>query len=534
MDETALFSEKFVNATFLFCYRRLGDAEAARDLAQEILLEALAALRRGAPQHFYSWYWKMAHNRYCLCLRREKGRAVSLDVCGGSLPAANPPLDDALVTAEERSRLYLAAARISAAQREIVILYYLRRKSIREISTLLRLPEGTVKRRLFDAKQSIRKGWDVMSNIGKAAFAPASLNLWGGFGAPKYWKELDDTLTRQIFVFCRNEAKTTTQIADETGVPPVYFEKKLSWLLENRLLKEAGKGRYRTDFLLFPEQAWADFNRGLTDVYAELGREVTDAVRGAEPKIRALDFYGNDFDFRYLLWIFYHDACAGLCGRMQAIYNEKWKGKIPENNGKDYRFAGAVRFPEEEIRYGERRQVGWSNLHQQFATAAYRWIDYENLFEHEPFPDRDGWVSDRSIGTLMKLFENPATPLAAVEQEQAAHFAANGLLERAESGFRPTLPVIEASVRRKIQDILSEAVTGLTLKYTAKAAETGERILLPHVRKDLLEEFVHWGMSGAFFPLPNVLYYGMEEAKTLALPEDYGHSAAALCLTYRK
>jgi len=63
-----------------------------------------------------------------------------------------------------------------------------------------------------------------------------------------------------------------------------------------------------------------------------------------------------------------------------------------------------------------------------------------------------------------------------------------------------------------------------------RIAKLGDEILLLVIRKDLLEEYVNWIMQGAFFTLCFVLYYAMYEGKTLAIPDDYESSAAALYL----
>lgn len=43
-----------------------------------------------------------------------------------------------------------------------------------------------------------------------------------------------------------------------------------------------------------------------------------------------------------------------------------------------------------------------------------------------------------------------------------------------------------------------------------------ERVILPHIREDLLEEYVNWKVSVSFYPIGNVFYYAMYEGKTLA------------------
>ncbi|HHW08662.1 MAG TPA: hypothetical protein GXX29_01665 [Firmicutes bacterium] len=51
------------------------------------------------------------------------------------------------------------------------------------------VPEGTIKRRLYDARQQIRKGMKEMqeqTTPGRMSYAPAMVNLWGGYQLPNY------------------------------------------------------------------------------------------------------------------------------------------------------------------------------------------------------------------------------------------------------------------------------------------------------------------------------------------------------------
>ena len=61
------FTEELIETTYLYCYKRLNDSEDAKELAQDILTEAYAAVKTGRRiDSFYSWYWKLEYNRYCL------------------------------------------------------------------------------------------------------------------------------------------------------------------------------------------------------------------------------------------------------------------------------------------------------------------------------------------------------------------------------------------------------------------------------------------------------------------------------------
>ena len=72
----AEITEELMEQTYLFCYKRLGNPEDARDLAQDILCEALQGLAGGRKIYqFESWYWRLARNRYAVfCLLNTSPR----------------------------------------------------------------------------------------------------------------------------------------------------------------------------------------------------------------------------------------------------------------------------------------------------------------------------------------------------------------------------------------------------------------------------------------------------------------------------
>jgi len=530
-----MFTDELVEATYLWCARRVENSHDAADLAQEILCTALQAVRRGTPVgHFHGWYWGLAQNRLRMYIRMKRHGAVSLDAAGTL--AVPDDTADALISSEEYSALNRAVSRLSAMHREAIVLYYLRGMKIREIAQSLGVPEGTVKRRLFDAKNDIRKGVCDMTNTGKSAYAPAEVRLNGGYSIPDYWNQIGDLMTKQIFAVCAKEPHTIREIADEIGVAPVYFEEKLQWLLDNGFLKEHSAGRYLTTFILYPAQKRADFQCALSEIYAGIGREVTDAILAAEKQICALDFYGNTMPMPRLMWILYVYAGNMLMEEMNVVYSGKWASKIPENNGKTWRLTGTVQYPEEKLTVGNTRvtPVTWSNLHRSFRTSGYRWVECGNLFEAKPFDNRDSVFTEGNIDLFMRIFGDPGMRLTPNEEEIAAGLIRVGFLERRESGLYPALPIMERGVREKIHEILRTAVAPIALRYAAAVGECAERILLPVTRADLLEEFVHWIVSGAFFPIGYLFRYGMDTPGVLEIPEDYSASAAGFAVCYRK
>lgn len=545
----AYFTDELILNTYLYAKRRLGDGQDAEELAQEILCQALAGLRAAERSGrsiaaFHPWYWRLAGNQTNIFLRLKYNGAVSLDEVSEFLPSECDPAEE-LISAEEKSELNLALSRLSRIHREILICHYLRGLTEAETARLLEIPEGTVKRRLYDAKQKLRedmiprentKGRQTsMEATGRSAFAPAKLNLQGSNNAPAYWNNVNDLMTKQIFVICRQKPRTVREISEEIGVAPVYFEDKLEYLLTNRFLKETSKGRYLTDFVILPQQNYADFQSELAGLYADAAAELRDAILSAEGDLRSFDYYGSDFPRGVLMWLWYYHASNILSRQMTDLYRES-KPEVPKDNGKDYRYMGTFVLPDETIVYPERRAISWSNMHWNYRTAEYKQITYANLYEAEPFADRDHILNDQNIALFMRLAASPASPLTQVEETMAAELLAVGFLERREGGLYPALPIMSYKTKGRIEERLARAVEPLSRKYLPLVSALGERMLLPLIREDLYEEFVNWVMLLSFWPYSYVMWQAMRapDEFLLELPEDYARSAASTEIYYIK
>ncbi len=66
-------------------------------------------------------------------------------------------LDDELCEREANKELYKAISRLSKPIAETVTLFYLAEKSVNEISSLLSIPEGTVKSRLYEGRKKLKE-----------------------------------------------------------------------------------------------------------------------------------------------------------------------------------------------------------------------------------------------------------------------------------------------------------------------------------------------------------------------------------------
>ena len=128
------------------------DSEAAKDVAQESWMAIVRGLRSlHDPAHFRAWALRIVSNKARDWVRREGARRRATRGLDPE-PAAGEPAAHA--GALERARAGLAE--LEPGQRLILRCFYLEEMSVGEIARALGIPAGTVKSRLFHARNALR------------------------------------------------------------------------------------------------------------------------------------------------------------------------------------------------------------------------------------------------------------------------------------------------------------------------------------------------------------------------------------------
>ena len=132
--------------------RVTGSQDHADELVQDIWLRVLQGIGRlQDPAKFRSWLFGIAHRRLMDRLREQYAATVDFDVDPDSLAADQVP--DREIEARELER---GLADLPAVEREVLSLFYFDELSINEVAAALAVPLGTVKSRLFRARQLLR------------------------------------------------------------------------------------------------------------------------------------------------------------------------------------------------------------------------------------------------------------------------------------------------------------------------------------------------------------------------------------------
>ena len=147
-----------------YVYRMVGNYESALDLTQEIFIKVYSSLRRYRSEFkFSTWIYKIAHNAAIDHLRRTATREQSL-VMGPEDDPFDLPVESGRLSPEQESERKERRGEIESVvrtlpgnYRELIILRHSQDLSYEEIVEVTGLPLGTVKNRLFRAREMMRQ-----------------------------------------------------------------------------------------------------------------------------------------------------------------------------------------------------------------------------------------------------------------------------------------------------------------------------------------------------------------------------------------
>lgn len=145
-------------------YSVVRNREDAEDVAQEAFAKAYRSFSQLRDRdRFRAWLvrmtWRMALDRQ----RSNRRRAAREDHTEPSLPVSAGSGADAYERQERAAHLWRAIDDLSEKLRIVIVLAGIQEHDIKQVSALLELPEGTVKSRLFAARQQLKDALSWMA-----------------------------------------------------------------------------------------------------------------------------------------------------------------------------------------------------------------------------------------------------------------------------------------------------------------------------------------------------------------------------------
>jgi len=169
LGNTQMFSrliDNYKNMVYNLAYRMSNNSHEAEDISQEAFLRAYQSLARFNPSYkFSTWLYQITLNIIRDKFKRKEIDYTSLDAPIETddsefypQPADSTNDPEQIMAQKENARAVQQAINsLPLKYREVLVLRHLQDLSYIEISSILKLPQGTVKVRLYRAREQLKK-----------------------------------------------------------------------------------------------------------------------------------------------------------------------------------------------------------------------------------------------------------------------------------------------------------------------------------------------------------------------------------------
>lgn len=310
-DLLNLIDQELLDSLFGFCYHRTANSLEAEELCSDIMFAIIrAANSEGDIRDAYPFIWRIARNVYA---DHTKNKARNRDrLYMGDPEELFATLADEESKDQDRellARIYRHIAFLTRAYREVMVAYYLDGRSVSEIAREQNASENAIRQRLFSARETIKKGVEIMEAKKPLSLQEIQFELIGtgspASGDPR--EVCNRQLSNHIVWLCRNREVTAKEISETLNVPMMYVEEELDIQCKGvngkyGLLKKTENGKYTTNFVLLDKNEIKE----LHGIYKHRISMIADAVAKyvTEHKEEYLSFpyLNKKVDFNLVLW----------------------------------------------------------------------------------------------------------------------------------------------------------------------------------------------------------------------------------------
>jgi RNA polymerase sigma-70 factor (ECF subfamily) len=147
-----------------YVFRMLNDYDASLDVTQEVFIKVYNSLSRYSSEYkFSTWLYRIAHNAAIDYIRRRSPNEQSIETESKDgayqlqIESPNPSPEQERERSEWRTEIEAVVKCLPAVYRELILLRHAQDLSYDEIAEITNLPLGTVKNRLFRAREMMRE-----------------------------------------------------------------------------------------------------------------------------------------------------------------------------------------------------------------------------------------------------------------------------------------------------------------------------------------------------------------------------------------
>jgi RNA polymerase sigma-70 factor (ECF subfamily) len=147
-----------------YVYRMLSDYDASLDVTQEVFIKVYNSLARYSSDYkFSTWLYRIAHNAAIDYMRRHSVNEQSIEAENADgtyqlqIESPRPTPEQERERSEWRTEIETVVKCLPTVYRELIMLRHAQDLSYDEIAEITNLPLGTVKNRLFRAREMMRE-----------------------------------------------------------------------------------------------------------------------------------------------------------------------------------------------------------------------------------------------------------------------------------------------------------------------------------------------------------------------------------------
>ena len=155
-------TEAWLPTIFQWCARLGGPSIDAEEAALDVLLTFIRRHHTVSDRRAIARWMFSATRRTVANYRRRAWLRRWLPGVSADLPSEDTPQTD-LEAAERSRRVFAALDRLSVRDREVLTLCYLEDRPLAEAAEILGVPEGTIKSRLYAARERFRARYEGAS-----------------------------------------------------------------------------------------------------------------------------------------------------------------------------------------------------------------------------------------------------------------------------------------------------------------------------------------------------------------------------------
>ena len=147
-----------------YVFRMLGDYDSALDVTQEVFIKVYNSLSKYSSEYkFSTWLYRIAHNAAIDHMRRNSitPQSIETENADGTyqiqIESGRPSPEKDHEVREWRNEIDAVVKCLPPTYRDLILLRHSRDLSYDEIAAVTGLPLGTVKNRLFRAREMMRE-----------------------------------------------------------------------------------------------------------------------------------------------------------------------------------------------------------------------------------------------------------------------------------------------------------------------------------------------------------------------------------------